>query len=118
MMNRIENSFKAVLHIFLLTSIFSCNSPLKKPDKIDRFALVTRHNVFNDELDSLSSLSVGNGEFAVTVDATGLQTVPEIYEKGVCPQVGADLESRRLSLLQLVSEVQKTYKIQDLTPCS
>ncbi len=84
MMNRIENSFKAVLLIFLLTPIFSCNSPLKKQDKIDRFALVTRHNVFNTEFDSLSSLSVGNGEFAFTVDATGLQTFPELYEKGVC----------------------------------
>ena len=28
-------------------------------------------------------LSVGNGEFAVTVDVTGLQTFPELYSKGV-----------------------------------
>ena len=26
---------------------------------------------------------MGNGEFAVTVDVTGLQTVPEVYSKGV-----------------------------------
>ena len=32
-------------------------------------------------MDSLSSLSVGNGEFAYTVDATGLQTFPEVYKK-------------------------------------
>ena len=34
-------------------------------------------------MDSLSSLSVGNGEFAYTVDATGLQTFPEVYTNGV-----------------------------------
>jgi hypothetical protein len=51
--------------------------------KIDRFALVTRHNVIVQRFDSLSSLSVGNGEFAFTVDPTGLQTFPEYYEKGV-----------------------------------
>ena len=34
-------------------------------------------------MDSLSSLSVGNGEFAYTVDATGLQTFPEVYKNGV-----------------------------------
>ncbi|GHT37583.1 hypothetical protein FACS189435_2890 [Bacteroidia bacterium] len=34
-------------------------------------------------LDTLASLSVGNGGFAVTVDATGLQTFPEFYSKGV-----------------------------------
>ena len=31
----------------------------------------------------LSSLSVGNGEFAYTADATGLQTFPEVYKNGV-----------------------------------
>ncbi|MBO7102716.1 MAG: hypothetical protein J6W02_03435, partial [Bacteroidaceae bacterium] len=35
------------------------------------------------EMDTLASLSVGNGEFAVTVDATGLQTFPEYYSGGV-----------------------------------
>jgi hypothetical protein len=34
-------------------------------------------------LDSLSSLSVGNGNFAFTVDVTGLQTFPELYRQGV-----------------------------------
>jgi hypothetical protein len=33
--------------------------------------------------DSLASLSVGNGEFAYTVDITGLQTFPDNYKKGV-----------------------------------
>lgn len=50
---------------------------------IDRQALVERNSPVVTSLDSLASLSVGNGEFAVTVDATGLQTFPELYSKGV-----------------------------------
>lgn len=51
--------------------------------KIDREALVKRHNIVVTKLDTLASLTVGNGEFAFTVDATGLQTFPEYYKKGV-----------------------------------
>ncbi|CAM3923621.1 hypothetical protein SAMN06265348_111118 [Pedobacter westerhofensis] len=51
--------------------------------KIDRPALVSRHNVHVDKIDSLSSLSVGNGKFAFTADATGLQTFPESYRTGI-----------------------------------
>ncbi len=50
---------------------------------IDRKNLVERHNIINTKFDSLSSLSVGNGKFAFTVDATGLQSFPDIYAKGV-----------------------------------
>jgi hypothetical protein len=46
---------------------------------IDRHAVVSRHNVTIDHFDPLSPLSVGNGEFAFTVDPTGLQTFPEAY---------------------------------------
>lgn len=52
--------------------------------RIDRKSLVERHTVINKSFDSLSSLSVGNGRFAFTVDATGLQTFPEFYSKGIC----------------------------------
>ena len=51
--------------------------------KIDRYSLVQRHNVINNHFDSLSSLSVGNGRFAFTVDVTGLQSFPDAYAKGV-----------------------------------
>jgi hypothetical protein len=51
--------------------------------KIDRKAVVQRHNVVVTKIDSLSSLSVGNGNFAFTVDATGMQSFPDAYEKGV-----------------------------------
>jgi hypothetical protein len=51
--------------------------------RIDRFALVTRHNVTLTEPDPLTPLSVGNGQFAFTADITGLQTFPEYHEPGV-----------------------------------
>src|SRR4030095_10956203 len=50
---------------------------------INRQAVVQRHNVHINKIDSLSSLSVGNGNFAFTVDATGMQSFPDAYAKGV-----------------------------------
>ncbi|SFD95959.1 hypothetical protein [Flavobacterium phragmitis] len=51
--------------------------------KIDRKALVTRHNVQITAIDTLASLTIGNGAFAFTVDATGLQTFPKTYQNGI-----------------------------------
>jgi len=48
---------------------------------IDREALVRRHDPVSRQVDPLSPLSVGNGEFAFTADVTGLQTFPEVYEQ-------------------------------------
>jgi protein-glucosylgalactosylhydroxylysine glucosidase len=48
--------------------------------RIDRRALVARHNPTLQTLDPDSPLSVGNGQFAFTVDVTGLQTFPDAYE--------------------------------------
>ncbi len=47
---------------------------------IDRYELIKRHNPILEDFDPSSPLSVGNGEFACTVDVTGLQTFPEIYD--------------------------------------
>jgi hypothetical protein len=69
---------------YLVTSLaFISFSSCTQNSKINRFALVTRHNIVNTVIDSLNSLSVGNGEFAFTVDITGLQTFPEFYSKGI-----------------------------------
>ncbi len=46
---------------------------------IDRKALVQRHNVRQQQLDPRSPVSVGNGEFAFTMDLTGLQSSPTDY---------------------------------------
>lgn len=48
---------------------------------IDRYALVTRHDEVLTNFDAANPLSVGNGGFCFTVDATGLQTFPEAFEK-------------------------------------
>ncbi|KIC68556.1 hypothetical protein [Pseudarthrobacter phenanthrenivorans] len=52
------------------------------PEPIDRHALVRRHNVLQESLDPRSPVSVGNGEFAFTMDLTGLQTLPAEYPVG------------------------------------
>ncbi|HEY0460593.1 MAG TPA: hypothetical protein VGC97_15760 [Pyrinomonadaceae bacterium] len=51
----------------------------EKAAKIDRFALVARHNPILRKIEPLSPLSVGNGEFAFTCDVTGLQTFADEY---------------------------------------
>ena len=51
--------------------------------RIDRQALVSRHNVLLTAPDILSPLSVGNGEFAFTADVTGLQTFAGEYRNGM-----------------------------------
>ena len=65
-------SFVALLH---------CNHSYSQ--SINRQAVVQRHNVHVNKIDSLSSLSVGNGNFAFTVDATGMQSFPDAYANGV-----------------------------------
>ncbi|MGX1161920.1 hypothetical protein FBY31_4022 [Arthrobacter sp. SLBN-100] len=49
---------------------------------IKRKALVRRHNVCQRTLDPRSPVSVGNGEFAFTMDLTGLQSFPRAYPVG------------------------------------
>lgn len=51
--------------------------------RINREVVVKRHTVHINKIDSLASLSVGNGNFAFTVDATGMQSFPGSYAKGV-----------------------------------
>ncbi len=62
----------------LLLCCFTANA------KINRKALVMRNNPEVMTMDTLSSLSVGNGGFAYTVDATGMQSFPEYYAGGIC----------------------------------
>lgn len=56
----------------LLILLASCTSGLQKP--IDRKTVVERHNIISDKLDLKSPAQTGNGEFAFSVDITGLQT--------------------------------------------
>lgn len=61
--------------------IIQCMTIMAQP--INRKALVQRHNVINQQYDSLSSLTLGNGGFAFTADITGLQSFPEAYSRGI-----------------------------------
>ncbi|PRY55212.1 hypothetical protein B0I27_101180 [Arcticibacter pallidicorallinus] len=74
--------FKKVSLIFSAV-FFASICAAQQPEKIDRYALVERNSPKITAISELSSLSVGNGNFAFTVDATGLQTFPELYSAGV-----------------------------------
>jgi hypothetical protein len=78
--DQINERMKSILS-FLLAFVLSV-SGFAQPG-IDRKALVERHTVQNKKYDSLSSLSVGNGSFAFTVDVTGLQSFPDAYANGI-----------------------------------
>lgn len=69
---------KPLLLIICAALLVGCQS-----GKIDREALVTRNNPHVDSINPLHSLNLGNGEFTVTLDATGLQTFPEHYKDGL-----------------------------------
>lgn len=69
------------LLVLLGCALFACKE--EEVGKIDRYALVKRNSPLVTEVEELSALSVGNGNFAVTVDATGLQTFPDFYAKGM-----------------------------------
>lgn len=70
------------LYLFLLFFCICGCSP-KNTAAIDRQKVVERNNPHITQIDTLASLSVGNGNFAYTVDVTGLQTFPEMYRSGV-----------------------------------
>ena len=67
----------------ILSSPLACARSTGDSRLIDRRAVVSRHDVKLAKADPLTSLSVGNGEFAFTVDISGLQTFPEAYEAGI-----------------------------------
>ncbi|MBN2315059.1 MAG: hypothetical protein JXM79_14110 [Sedimentisphaerales bacterium] len=70
--------------LILICIVLASSSIAASSDrKIDRYALVTRHNIILTKADPLTPLSVGNGEFAFTADITGLQTFPEFHDKGM-----------------------------------
>ncbi|HVU33571.1 MAG TPA: hypothetical protein VHE61_09065 [Opitutaceae bacterium] len=74
------NVSRLLLPAFAALALFSTS--LAAP--IDREALVRRHNVHVARVDPESTLSVGNGDFAFTVDVTGLQTFENLYhDEGV-----------------------------------
>ncbi|MBK9933488.1 MAG: hypothetical protein IPP61_10650 [Cytophagaceae bacterium] len=67
---------KHFLFLFLLPGVLFSQ-------KINRKTVFDRHKITLSEVDTLSSLSIGNGRFAMTMDVTGLQSFPEYYKKGI-----------------------------------
>lgn len=78
---------------------------------IDRKATVSRNNPVINKADELSSLTVGNGKFAATVDITGLQSYPGFFLKGVPLTTMSDWgwHSFKNTLNLKEEEAQKTY---------
>ncbi len=63
---------------FVVVTSLAC-ALAQAAEKIDRHALVTRHNPHLTAVDPWAPLSVGNGEFCFTADVTGLQTFTDYY---------------------------------------
>lgn len=80
MTNTLSALFKAIIFTSFPFLLFSCSGNNSQNTPIDRQALVQRHLPTLTAPDSLSPFTVGNGEFAYTVDVTGLQTFPAYYE--------------------------------------
>jgi hypothetical protein len=110
----IERLFMRRILLFpVLISLIMLLSSCNQYSEIDRYSLVTRHNIENSAIDSLNSLSVGNGGFAFTVDITGLQTFPESYSKGISLGTMSDWgwhTGKNPENYQL-SDVYKTYDV-------
>jgi protein-glucosylgalactosylhydroxylysine glucosidase len=69
--------------LYILLTFISGHAFSQKEKPIDREAVVRRHTIQITTIDSLASLTIGNGQFAFTADVTGLQSFPASYAKGV-----------------------------------
>ncbi len=47
---------------------------------MDRKKIVQKHNPIVTKVETVAPLSIGNREFGFSVDITGLQTFPDVYE--------------------------------------
>ena len=73
-MNKIALHLLATLAVIPLGTMPAADMPAPPSPRIDRHALVTRHNVILTNADPKCILQAGNGEIAFGVDVTGLQT--------------------------------------------
>lgn len=73
-----QNQFPVHIYLIMLILLGACTS-----QPIDRKAVVERNSIEIHQYDSLSSLTIGNGNFAFTADVSGLQSFPVAYNKGI-----------------------------------
>lgn len=78
MVNLRTKIFSAIIAVAALT-----HTAVATAQSIDRRPIVERNNPHTETVDTLASLTVGNGRFAMTVDATGMQSFPEYYRGGI-----------------------------------
>ncbi|MDN4501451.1 hypothetical protein QX776_03525 [Alteromonadaceae bacterium BrNp21-10] len=77
--------YGSILFVVLIITVTGCADN----SKIDRQALVSRHNPQLEQIDLQSPFTVGNGQFTFTADITGFQSFPEEYF-----QEGTPLETK------------------------
>ena len=77
-----------------------------RAEPVDRRARLARHSPVVRVFDSFSALSVGNGGFAFTADATGLQTFPERVPRAAARDAGGVGMAQR-------SRTSAGYKLED-----
>lgn len=82
-MKNIYRTYARFSAFLVCSCLLFASMVLRAQVPIDRMDLVQRHHVINNKYDALSSLTLGNGSFAFTVDVTGLQTFPDAYSKGI-----------------------------------
>jgi len=70
---RLFRKSQIILLFLLLSSQVNCENA-NKDGHINRYLLVTRHNIIAEKNNEKSPMQVGNGEFAFGVDITGLQS--------------------------------------------
>jgi hypothetical protein len=76
---------RSVLRALVFAGFLAASVDAAIAEPIDREALVRRHTVSVNRVDPESALSVGNGDFAFTVDATGLQSMEALYYREGVP---------------------------------
>ena len=76
---------RVIAAFLLLIGLPTAACAAEQTGRIDRQALVKRHNPSVVVLDPLSPFSVGNGRFLFTADITGFQSFPERYYRDGIP---------------------------------
>ena len=68
--------------LFLILSVVLLNR-CRNITNTETLTLVAENNIVNSVIDSMSSMSLGNGHFIFSTDITGLQTFPDFYSDGI-----------------------------------
>ena len=111
---------KILFTLVLVSSHLIVSAEADEDTKIDRYALVNRHNVSLEKFDSLSPLSVGNGKFTFTADLTGLQSFPSLYLSGIAITLFVCWQGLKAGFLRRkkqIRQIQRNKSIQNNYSC-